>query len=460
MKRRTRFVLFSCSIAATCAAMIILVGTPERTPEDASVILIGIDSLRADHLGCYGYSRNTSPHIDELAKDAVLYKDTMSQAPWTLPSVTSFLTSLYPSQHKVGISRLAQKKSLVTLAEVLKKCGFKTAAFTGGGYVSRIFGFAQGFMTFREFNPAVQLKNGQAIIPPHAFLRDSEKVFSSAQNWLKANDGQNFFLFIYTYEPHTPHWPPPEYDTYFPNYKGSITGDVWKDIGITDKIESRHKELSPDDRERLIALYDAEIRYADESIGRLIAFLKKNQLYDKTMIVLTADHGEEFYDHGAWGQAHSLHRELLRVPLLIKYPGGRHKGIEHERLALSIDIMPTILDALRIDLPISLEGIPLNRKGRKRLAFSQSTSPRALAVRDGDMKLIIDFDKGHAELYDLRLDPGETHNLAFQKELLRRLLKNISRYPGLDLSAPLPSIDQFVTDQSVREKLKSLGYIR
>ena len=460
MRRSGLFISFLCSLIAAGGLILILRGKAERTSEDVNVILIGIDALRADHLGCYGYKRNTSPSIDELARDSVLYENTMSQAPWTLPSVTSIFSSLYPSQHGVGITRYIQKSSLVTLAEILKKNGFTTAAFTGGAYVSRMFGFSRGFMLYEELNPAVKLKDEGGIILRHSFLLDVEKIIASATGWLSANADKKSFLFLYTYETHAPYFPPAKYDIFAPGYNGPITGDVWKDVGITNDINSRRKPLPPQDRERLISLYDGQILCTDDYIGKLIAFLKETNLYDKTMIVLTADHGEEFFDHGAWEHGDSLHQELLRVPLIIKYPFSRKKGIERERLAPSIDIVPTILDTLRIKMSYPMEGISLAKKAGGRVVFSQSTAPRALAVRKGDFKMIVDFDSSLIELYDLRRDPREANNLAGRKELLTPLFQEIPKCPGLDLTSPLPSLGKVVMDKSIRERLRSLGYLR
>ena len=429
--------------------------------EEINVILIAIDTLRADHLGCYGYNKQTSPHIDRLARDSILFKKTMSQNPWTLPSFASLFSSLYPSQHLAGLSRKSLENQFVTLPEILKEHGYYTIAFTGGGYLSEPFGFSQGFDSFNAFNPPII--NG--IIPPETIHTDIKRVVKGAISWLlKTKEKKKFFLFIHSYEPHSPYFPPSQYDYFFDGkYKGPITGDIWHDIGIIPgKLESRFKALPQKDLRRLISLYDAEIRYMDDQIGKLLKTLKYLNLYDKSLIIFTSDHGEEFFDHGAWEHGHSLYNELLHVPLIIKLPYSSKKEIETCTIARLIDITPTILHVLGIKKEYFFQGQSLLRSKEKRPGYAQSyPQPNLMAVQENNLKLIINLNNKEMELYDLQSDPAETKNIVSEKHFLtHNLIRYLSRYPLPTFSSDKLSPDEFKFSLSLKEKLRSLGYLR
>jgi arylsulfatase A-like enzyme len=462
LKKNRLIILITIVPFITLFSFVFFMNSPKRPPreEEINVILIAIDTLRADHLGCYGYKKQTSPYIDKLARDSILFKRTMAQNPWTLPSFASLFTSLYPSQHLAGLTIKSLENQFVTLPEILKEHGYYTIAFTGGGYLSESFGFSQGFDSFNAFNPPIV--NG--VVPPETVHTDIKRVVKGAISWLLKSTEKKFFLFLHSYEPHSPYFPPSQYVYFFDGkYKGPITGDIWHDIGIIPgKLDSRFKAIPPRDLRRLISLYDAEIRYMDDQIGKLIRTLKYLNLYDKSLIIFTSDHGEEFFDHGAWEHGHSLYNELLYVPLIIKLPYSSKKGIEISTVARLIDIMPTILHVLGIKKEYPFQGQSLLNSQKNRLAFAQSyPQPNLMAVQEDNLKLIINLDNKQMELYDLQSDPAETKNILSEKRFVaHNLIRYLSRYPLASPPSDEMSPDDLKLSLSLKEKLRSLGYLR
>ncbi|MFC2141492.1 sulfatase, partial [Acidobacteriota bacterium] len=392
-----------------------------------NVILISVDTLRADHLGSYGYSRDTSPHIDALAEDGIRFANAYSSSSWTLPSHVSLMTSLHGVRHQVYHDDERMDPGLVTLAEHFQSRGYSCAAFTGGGFVSPAYGFAKGFDTY-------DVGSG------HVLNQDSaDRVYRFVSPWIDRHKDRSFFLFLHTYQPHSPYACPMPYKTMFLN-DDSLFGhaDLFYILGGQANL---YKSLPDAERQNLIDLYDGEIRYVDDRlIGPLVAQLKAQGLYDRTLIVFLSDHGEEFFDHGAWGHGHSLYDELLKVPLILKLPKSQHKGMSPDTIVSLVDVMPTLLDAMGWDIPReSLDGRSLfpviegrEREDRMFLAdigsnILRSHVPKKIATNRGRIKMILneayspealEFFRfppprsGPAELFDLAADPAESRSLA------------------------------------------------
>jgi hypothetical protein len=277
-----------------------------RNPGNINIIFISIDTLRADHLGCYGYGRDTSPNIDDLASDSAVFLNAYALSPWTLSSHVSMMTSLIEAHHQVSREFEKINPSLVTLADTLRKSGFYCSAVTGGGYVSYLYGFSKGFNQYIQQNEGIR-KNSSAVW-----------TFKKASNWINRNKDKNFFLFIHTYQPHTPYSCPQPYNTMFLDKDAKWTHiDYFSQLGGAEGIFNPHSEK---EKKNIIDLYDSEIRFTDEKLIKpLIQELKDLGIYRRTMLVFTGDHGEEFYDHGGWFHGHSLYNEILKVPLIIKF---------------------------------------------------------------------------------------------------------------------------------------------
>jgi len=319
------------------------------------VILISLDTLRQDRLGCYGYGRNTSPELDRFAKEeAVLFESAYVQAPFTLPSHMSMLTGFYPETHGVLLPVLPDGKgtlgclsdNFTTLAEALKADGYRTTAFTDGGLISKIYGFAQGFDEYRDFRRPNAEENG--------FRKHNKELYS----WIKENKQQDFFLFIHTYDTHAPFVPPEPFKSQHCNTPPG--GDVPKESLNLCSMLSYHEPFKLHNYSRLqdiLNVYDGCVSFVDQEVGRLFKFLKEEGLFNNSLIIVTSDHGELFLENGLMiGHGVLASNEEMLVPLLIKFPDSLHKGRREKHIVESVDIMPTILSALDIPLPEDIQG--------------------------------------------------------------------------------------------------------
>jgi len=324
---------------------ICLVSDPQlvgpTAPALPNVILISIETLRRDHLGLYGYGRKTSPFLEEMAKEALVFENAYSQSSWTRPSVATILTGLYPSQQGCSspMDRLAD--TLVSLPEILREHGYTTAAFCTGHVISRpAFNYCQGFDLFVDEQ-----------------VRALDQVRCDTLSWLDVEDRKPFFMFMHTYDPHYPYVAPGHFRDAFADvdYEG-----VFKDsTNLTPDLIGKKEPVSPRDVEYIRARYDGEIAYTDAVLRRLAADLKERGLWDNTLLVITSDHGEQLKDHGGWGHAGNLFPEVLRVPLIVKLPGQARGGQRLSGMASGVDIMPTILGAVGAPVPEDLAGIDL-----------------------------------------------------------------------------------------------------
>jgi len=439
----------------------------------SQVILISIDTLRADHLGVYGYERETSPNIDSLASESAMFANVYASSPWTLSSHVSLLTALNCVHHQVYLDNEKMDPDLVTAAEMLRVNDYFCSAFTGGGFVSSVFGFADGFDSYYERTDEVLL--GKA----------AELSFRDVARWIDSNKNKNFFLFIHTYQPHDPYACPAPYKTMFLSENSK-----WSHINLNGHLGGKNaifKELPEDERQNIIDLYDAEIRYTDEKlIGPLVQKLKEMALYDQTMIIFTSDHGEEFYDHKGWGHGHSLYDESLKVPLLIKFPNSKYSGSKVEHIVSLVDIVPTILDEMDIDSSrYEFDGLSLipflEGKEKKDRVFLSDVGenilnlhlPQKIATNEGRKKLILnktisrenmDFflfpppSTKAVEFFNLSVDPGEYSNIVDEESSTANRI--IDRIEEIYRSAKRKKPGQAVLDEELKKQLRALGYIK
>lgn len=433
--------------------------------DSPKIILVSLDTLRADHLGCYGYQRDTSPHLDALAKESVLFENVYAQSSWTLPSHTSMLFSLNSASHQVYYNDQRIDPSLPSLASILQKAGFLPYAFTGGGYVSYIYGFAKGFHWYEE--PA----GGR-----HAPLArdEAERLAMFTTDWIKKNKDKPFFLFLHTFQIHGPYDTPPPWNQKFLPEKAK-----WTRIALRQYLEKDENGplLTREEIENIIALYDAEIFYTDATlIKKLIDSLKANGIYDHTLLIVTSDHGEEFYDHKGWLHGQTLYEEQLRVPLIIKFPHSNYKGKRLTPKVRLIDILPTVMEALNLPykaklfegkslLPIVEENEKEDRTFISDLAHKDvlDPCPVLIATNSKDLKIIVEKAvEGikNMEIYDLAQDPTEQNNLLRQKRQLgMELLEKLEKYYEQKFSL-VRKTGKVILDEKLKEKLKALGYIK
>ena len=427
-----------------------------------NLIVICIDTLRADHLSCYGYNRKISPNIDKLARSGIKFNQAYSQAPWTLPSISSILTSLYPSVHGAyGVYRKLSP-NVITLAEILKENGFSTSGVVSHIFLDPKYGLNQGFDDYY----AVSKRSKETVT--------SDKVTELALKWLSKNHKNRFFLFLHYFDPHYDYIEHDEFK-YISDYNGRIKSgmDIWE-------IRKMLNELTGNDIEYLKALYDGEIAYTDKFIGILLDSLKKYEITDKTVIVLVADHGEQFMDHGWIGHTKALYNELINVPLIIKVPNFGGNKIVSTPVEL-VDIVPTVLKLLNVKydsakfqgdslMPLIEGRIKDYRKNRifsdvrfedhedrkydTEFAFKRS-------VISESKKFIYDYKNGSSELYDLKDDPKEKRNIinikpedgTHLKTLIEKIVKENTHF------SEKGNFSQVLTEDE-KEKLKSLGYIK
>ncbi len=387
-----------------------------------NVLLVSFDALQAAHTSCLGYSKKTTPTIDRFAKEGFLFKNAISQSSWTVPATMSYITSLYPSQHKVvnkystyteNEKVFSNLKNLspgtLTLAEVLKQNGYATAGFTGDAGVGAKFGFGDGFDVYFE-GPK---------------FGGMDKSIPEALGWLKNNSQKKFFMFLHGYDCHG-QFDPPEGFTYRfvnPPYKGTLKGGKEEESVIREQgLEKGSYSLSSEDVRFWRGLYDEKINDADRRFARFIEQLEKLGVLDKTIIIIISDHGTEFYEHQRFDHGHTLYEELIRVPAIFWLPQAKGNIAISDQVR-AIDLLPTLLDLLGIKVTDKVEKqmqgislISLMRGEHIQLpAFSETdyrfyAHKRSLRSPDG-LKFIYSMDTGEKELYNLKNDPGELHTL-------------------------------------------------
>jgi arylsulfatase len=375
---------------------------PKGDSPPPNVVLIVVDTLRRDHLGCYGWKRPTSPRIDEFARQATLFTRSTSQAPWTTPAIGAILTSQYPSVLGIRRGVSALPDAAVLLPEMLRDHGYATGAVVSHSLCSKRWRFDQGFQSFDESN----VHSNDTVT--------SEGVTDRALEFVEAHRREPFLLWVHYFDPHGVYLAHPEFDfTTAPDYHGPVVSGM-KFTDLTQIVD----RLTPADVDQLERFYDSEIAYTDRQIGRLLDGLRERGLFDTSCVVFTADHGEEFLDHGHVGHTNTLHHELLDVPLIVKVP-GLEKGVV-DRPVASVDVVPTILDALHLEAPCRLTGHSLRRAAdgsddEVHPIFAETESKQGLSLRCaqvGPWKLVRELGSGQRWLYDLASDPRELHDLA------------------------------------------------
>jgi len=446
--RAIRLLLAISAFTAGCGA----------SPQPRNLLLISLDTLRADHLGCYGYQRPTSPFLDRLASQGVLFEQAYATSPWTLPSHASLFTGLYPSQHGVMTEELALPGDLPTLAEALRERGFATAGFVSGIFVGPRFGLGRGFERYLAI-PTRAKSGGSATS-----LSATDRVSAGGLEWLAARDGRPFFLFLHYFDIHSDYRPEPRFAEQFGKpYHGPVDGSTRQLLAFL----RRQIAFDADDRAHLVDLYDAEIRQLDQGLENLFAELRERGALEQTVVVVTADHGEELFDHGGVFHGQTQYQEMLRVPLVLVGP-GIPRGLRIDQPVSLVDLVPTLLTLLGAEMSPSVSGrdlAPLWQGGgagwpeRDLFAEANSTSeggsPQRAVLR-GRWKLVL-HASGQRELFDLGGDPSERVNrAAAEPERTADLASQLTTRLGSVRKAPaLPRLSP-----AMRKQLEALGYLR
>jgi len=430
--------------------------------------VITLESLRVDHVGCLEGTRDTTPALDALARESVVYDDAHSVTSWTLAAHASLFTGLYPTAHQtVGpADRLGD--SYETLAEILAKRGYQCAAVVSGPYLRRSHGLDQGFEHYDE-SPSTDHDLSHSAVT-------NEKMHLGLLRFLdeQRDPGRPLLLFAYYWDPHYDFLPPPPYDQRFVTDECEPI-DV-RGFGTRNTI---HPGIRPGQMAWVLSQYDGEIRWTDDTLGQLFGALKSRDLWKDALVIVTADHGEEFFDHGRKGHKNNLFAETIRVPLVVKYPDGEGGGRRDSRLVSHVDVLPTILDLAGAKAEMPLPGISLRSEPRPGRAIYQELletwylvapesgeaerrSQQWYAIRRGDLKYVTSSRGLHA-LFDVREDPWERRSIlgerpedaASMQQSLDRWSKEMERFASFFSRGGTSRLTP-----AQLENLRSLGYVR
>jgi len=398
-----------------------------------NIIILSVDTLRQDVLGCYGSRAGLTPAIDGLAEDGIVFENAFSPSPWTLPAFGTLFTGLYPGVHGGGKilpheemedARPVSGK-LTYLAEILSGAGYDTVAFYTNSWLSPHQNMDHGFETYVRLD-VEDLAPQNIFLPSRAFLylyRTIRKdlrppgfqLNGPQQEWISFYHDGPFFLWVHFLDPHLPYKLHPELENFYKGLSGSE-----KDLSENTNIKELAglKKSSRPRRAGLYRLYEGEVKYTDLRLAKLIKLLKKSGLYEDSLIIFLSDHGEEFWDHDGFEHGHTHYNELVRVPLIIKLPGNRHAGKRIDANTGIVDIAPTVVDHAGIDYRGTMQGTSLmpliagQMEKTESAYFSQFMlyGPDKQAVINGRRKLVL--RKGKPLLYfDLDNDPHEKNNL-------------------------------------------------
>jgi arylsulfatase A-like enzyme len=457
-----------------------------RAAGSPNVLIVVIDTLRPDRLGVYGYHRATSPNLDRLARESWVFTNGIAQASWTKPSMASIFTGLYVTQTSVraGSWVVADREGsvwmdslapgLLTMTEVLAAAGYRTAAFGRNEHLLPTLGFSQGFETYVWWNAQRSLFKLPAGLKRLTRRSQSERTKDPERSsewinerylaWLGSHERDPHFAYLHYLDVHWPYRSPPPYSGMFSDAASPVDFNRREFMtSLTDAL--RTGELTTVDPGLLTAMsdaYDEGIRYVDDRLGEVLEALKQRGLYDNTLVIVTADHGEEFLEHGMLGHGESLYDEVIRVPLIVKFPcPGSHCG--HRRIDSQVelvDIFPTLMQVADLEPGETLVGRSLlDPLAEGRNAYSEWE--QSVSLRTPQWKLIYEQQEDSGELYHLTEDPGEKRN-RFESD---RVVVDLLTAHVLDFAATHRNLasaegSTVEADQGMLENLRALGYVQ
>jgi arylsulfatase A-like enzyme len=428
---------------------------PRASAGAPNIILISIDSLRADHLHAYGYRRETSPNLDRLAAQGALFETVMSPTSWTLPSHMTLLTSLPPERHGVTTNRKRLGRDIPTLPMRLQHAGYYTAGVVSATYLDGLFGFSRGFDEYDDYS-----------LPHASGDRSAKQVSSPAvtnvalqilRRRAAIHDGHPFFLFVHMFDVHYDYNPPEPFAHMFdPVYCGKATGEA-SAIGHLAKRR---------DLDHVVALYDGEIAFVDAHIGNILQALTALHLDDNTIVAVVADHGEEFFEHGRAGHFKTLYDEVLHVPLLIRYPGHIPPGKIVKGQVRLMDVPSTLLELAGVRVHKAHSDSDSVSLASALLSAGEGTAPPLPAfgdlnatlasLRTDQGKVIWNLQTNRREFYDLLHDPGEHH--AVPGRGISKLADQLERWRS-SAKKKDNEADSIELGDEEKSALKSLGYL-
>jgi arylsulfatase A-like enzyme len=450
-------------------------------PRIDRVILVSIDSLRPDHLGAYGYAPATSPFIDELARDGLVFTRAYSTTSWTLPAHVALLTGLDDYAHGVTDAGFRLSESVPTIAEELGRAGIRSSGFFSGPFLHPSFGLARGFDEYIDCTSYAW--QGIELSPwvPHDRSHDDVTnpiLLERIGSWLSSRAGvSRDFVFIHMWDVHYDYIAPDSYVELFdPDYTGSLTG---RGVGANQGLRGG---LAERDRQHLVARYDAEIRYTDDTLREILRMFEERGLLRHAAVIVTSDHGEETLDHGRWGHGVTLFEEVLRIPLILTIPGYPPARASTEEVVSLVDLFATLCDLLGAAcdyrgagsslLPHYLEEAPPATRGNALAELETSVMKRDLsAIIRGDGKLVRSEGSGRIRYFELgsadapeRAIPVHPDRLDRHPPEVAELLRLLDERAGAERrrgvalrgTGERPSSE---IDPATREQLRSLGYL-
>ncbi|MEM6796252.1 MAG: sulfatase [Acidobacteriota bacterium] len=476
--------------AASLALLLISCFSGCRPPEEAEgegphIVLISVDSLRADHLSCYGYERPTSPTLDLLAREGVLFEDVSSSSSWTLPAHAALFTGLPDSVHGVDRGEKKLESWQRTLAEALRDRGYQTAGIWSGPLLDPRFGFAQGFDSYRGLGPADQrsaasagqesqdswesrvARSHEIVTGPKVLARLEELLRLRSDTAAAGKTDQPLFLFIHLWDVHYDYIPPPPFDALFvdPGYRGTVDGR-----GLNRLVLREEPPLERADLEHLKALYDGEIAFVDRQISDILQRLNA-ELDGPLVTAVTADHGEEFFEHGHFGHKRTLFEESVRIPWILHAPALLPPNLRLAEPVRIVDVAPTLLEIAGADpLPDTLGRslMPLIRgqsmPSSPVIAELNQGSRSLLAARLGGKKILASpEEKRVLDAFDLETDPEEQSTRLDEEGRAPEESLRILRHASSEI-ARLKELHRGTRsardlDEDLRRELESLGYL-
>lgn len=462
---------------------------PEPPASQPNVVLISMDTVRADHLSLHGYGRDTSPDLKRLAQESVVFRHAIAPGPMTLSTHASVFTGLYAIRHGAHYTRknpggqpLAER--FHTLAEILSERGYSTVAVVANpGMLGPYYGLHQGFQYYDARAPVIFLSKARGYLLRHGvrnvialfaspasfdiLARGADEINREAFGFLDGfrRSGRKFFLFVNYMDAHWPYISPPPFDRMYPGKDERFTlVDFYR---LREGVIRGRREVTGKERRHLLSQYDGAITYVDSQIGRLLGRLRELELYDNALIIVMGDHGEAFGERSLVGHGLSVYQDQVHVPLIIKFPNRIHKAVVDTPVSLA-DLFPTVLETLHHEASTNVDGRsllsgnphrgPVFSENHPVLAhWSEELNQEVRTIVSGTLKLI-NSTRGRRELYDLSKDPGETRNLYGSDHLASKALETAldswvrSRPPSEESSPRM--------DPSVLERLRSLGYLQ
>jgi arylsulfatase A-like enzyme len=468
-----------------------------------NIVIFLVDTLRADHLSLYNYPKETDPNIVKLAKEGIVFKSAYSCAPWTLPSIVSIMTSRFPSDHGVVIGSLKVSQSDVLLAEHLKSLGYRTGSFYENVYAGSMAGLDRGYDTIENIRNLPKAERKKRKKKKIGWQGKVDFFVQRISQWLNLSKGKPFFLYIHIVNPHNP-WAASSYSQkkigkvynkeeiksirqYHTIYRRltRANNDAGLAPGTIDNSAKQQEYLEElmNSRELGINLYDATVMDADMRTGAVIDSLKGHGLWNNTLFILLSDHGEEMGEHGAWQHDQSVYNELIHVPLVFHFPQHQFSSTVYDENISLIDIAPTIVDYLGSSkIPSQWDGkslLPLIQNKQvieedeflittQRINLKKYYKPHHqtrgninIVIRQGNWKGIWNMEKASFELYHIKDDQGETHNLSSEHKTLVHKMKiyALNRFGRIKTSGFKKKRKKIKLTKEQETNLKSLGYL-